>query len=85
MSRPAVGLIVNPAAGRDIRRLVGAASVMPNHEKAAIVRRALLGLEAVGVDTILHLNDGAGIVAAALEPRSRPARAGRPPAAGRRG
>jgi predicted polyphosphate/ATP-dependent NAD kinase len=67
VSRPAVGLIVNPAAGRDIRRLVGAASVMPNHEKAAIVRRALLGVEAVGVDTILHLNDGVGIVAAAMD------------------
>jgi predicted polyphosphate/ATP-dependent NAD kinase len=63
----AVGLIVNPAAGRDIRRLVGAASVMTNHEKSAIVRRVLRGLEAAGVDRVLHLHDGSGIVAAAVD------------------
>jgi len=62
-----VGLIVNPAAGRDIRRLVGLASVIPHHEKAAIVRRVLRGLEAAGVDTVLYLPDGVGIVAAALD------------------
>ncbi|MGH7748890.1 MAG: NAD(+)/NADH kinase, partial [Candidatus Dormibacteria bacterium] len=64
-----VGLIVNPAAGRDIRRLVGAASVMTNHEKTAIVRRVLVGLEAAGADRVLHLRDGSGIVAAALDGR----------------
>jgi predicted polyphosphate/ATP-dependent NAD kinase len=62
-----VGLIVNPAAGRDIRRLVGAASVMPHHEKAAIVRRVLRGLEAAGVERVRYLPDGAGIVAAAAD------------------
>ena len=68
MSRPAaVGLIVNPAAGRDIRRLVGAASVMPHHEKAAILRRVLRGLEAAGIEHVLYLPDGAGIVAAAAD------------------
>jgi predicted polyphosphate/ATP-dependent NAD kinase len=65
----AVGLIVNPVAGRDIRRLVGAASVMPNHEKSAIVRRVLAGLEAGGVTQVRFLDDGAGIVAAALQRR----------------
>lgn len=63
----AVGLIVNPAAGRDIRRLVGAASVMPHHEKAAIVRRVLRGLEAAGVERVRYMPDGAGIVAAAAD------------------
>lgn len=67
MSASLVGLIVNPAAGRDIRRLVGLASVIPHHEKAAIVRRVLHGLEAAGVDTVLYLPDGVGIVAAALD------------------
>jgi predicted polyphosphate/ATP-dependent NAD kinase len=62
-----VGLIVNPAAGRDIRRLVGAASVMTNHEKSAIVRRVLRGLEAAGVERVLHLHDGSGIVAVAVD------------------
>ncbi|HVS42938.1 MAG TPA: NAD(+)/NADH kinase, partial [Candidatus Dormibacteraeota bacterium] len=64
-----VGLIVNAAAGRDIRRLVGAASVMTNHEKSAIVRRVVCGLEAAGVDRVLYLVDGSGIVAAALDGR----------------
>ncbi len=68
MSEPAtVGLIVNPAAGRDIRRLVGSASVVPHHEKAAILRRVLRGLEAAGVGLVRYLPDGAGIVAAAAD------------------
>jgi predicted polyphosphate/ATP-dependent NAD kinase len=69
-----VGLIVNPAAGRDIRRLVGLASVIPHHEKAAIVRRVLRGLEAAEVDTVLYLPDGVGIVAAALDGMRRTVR-----------
>ena len=60
-----VGLIANPAAGRDIRRLTAHASVVPNHEKAAIVRRVLHGLAATGVERVRYLADRAGIVAAA--------------------
>ena len=60
-----VGLIVNPAAGRDIRRLVGGASVMPHHEKAAILRRVLRGLDSAGVARARYLPDGVGIVDAA--------------------
>jgi predicted polyphosphate/ATP-dependent NAD kinase len=62
-----VGLIVNPAAGRDIRRLVGAASVMTDYEKSSIVRRVLRGLEAAGTEGVLFLHDGVGIIAAALD------------------
>lgn len=62
-----VGLIANPAAGRDIRRLVGLASVVPNHEKAAIVRRVLAGLAAAGVTEVGYLPDPAGIVVSALD------------------
>jgi predicted polyphosphate/ATP-dependent NAD kinase len=69
-----VGLIANPAAGRDIRRLTARASVVPNHEKASIVRRVLHGLAAAGVDTVVYLADNAGIVAAAVD-------GGRPPLA----
>jgi predicted polyphosphate/ATP-dependent NAD kinase len=69
-----VGLIANPAAGRDIRRLTAHASVVPNHEKASIVRRLLHGLAATGVDTVVYLADNAGIVAAAVD-------GGRPPVA----
>jgi predicted polyphosphate/ATP-dependent NAD kinase len=69
-----VGLIANPAAGRDIRRLTARASVVPNHEKASIVRRVLHGLVAAGVDSVAYLADNAGIVAAAVD-------GGRPPLA----
>ena len=69
-----VGLIANPAAGRDIRRLTARASIVPNHEKASIVRRVLHGLAAAGVDTVVYLADNAGIVAAAVD-------GGRPPLA----
>jgi ATP-NAD kinase N-terminal domain len=62
-----VGLIANPAAGRDIRRLTARASVVPNHEKASIVRRLLHGLAAAGVDTVVYLADNAGIIAAAVD------------------
>jgi predicted polyphosphate/ATP-dependent NAD kinase len=62
-----VGLIANPAAGRDIRRLTAHASLVPNHEKASIVRRVLHGLAAAGVDTVVYLADNAGIVAAAVD------------------
>jgi hypothetical protein len=61
-----VGLIANPAAGRDIRRLTAHASIVPNHEKAAIVRRVLHGVAAAGVDLVMYLADNAGIVTAAI-------------------
>jgi len=67
-----VGLIANPAAGRDIRRLTAHASIVPNHEKAAIVRRVLHGLAAAGVDLVLYLADNAGIVAAAVDGATPP-------------
>jgi predicted polyphosphate/ATP-dependent NAD kinase len=68
----AVGLIANPAAGRDIRRLTAHASIVPNHEKAAIVRRVLHGLAAAGVDQVAYLADNAGIVAAAVDGATPP-------------
>lgn len=69
-----VGLIANPAAGRDIRRLTAHASVVPNHEKAAIVRRVLHGVAAAGVDSVAYLADNAGIVAAAVDGATPPLR-----------
>jgi predicted polyphosphate/ATP-dependent NAD kinase len=52
-----VGIIANPASGKDIRRLVAHGSVFSNHEKVNIVRRVLLGLDAMGVDTVLTMPD----------------------------
>jgi len=55
MSSPLVGIIANPASGRDIRRLVAHGTVFDNNEKAAIVRRVLLGLEAVGIQRVVYM------------------------------
>lgn len=63
---PPVGLIANPVAGTDIRRLVGQASGVPMHEKVAIVRRVLRGLAAGGVETVLYMPDIAGLAHAAV-------------------
>jgi predicted polyphosphate/ATP-dependent NAD kinase len=41
-----VGIIANPASGKDIRRLVSHATVVNNNEKVSIVRRLLLALYA---------------------------------------
>ncbi|MBM4340976.1 MAG: ATP-NAD kinase [Deltaproteobacteria bacterium] len=61
-----VGIIANPASGKDIRRLVAYGSVFDNQEKVRIVRRVLLGLLAVGVDQICYMPDYFGIVERAL-------------------
>jgi predicted polyphosphate/ATP-dependent NAD kinase len=56
-----VGIVANPAAGRDIRRLVAQASVFPIAEKRNMVTRAFSALGAVGVDEVLLMPDGAGL------------------------
>ena len=57
-----VGIIANPASGKDIRRLVAFGSVFDNQEKVRIVRRVLLGLAAVEVDQVCYMPDYFGIV-----------------------
>ncbi|MDP3874368.1 MAG: NAD(+)/NADH kinase [Methyloversatilis sp.] len=60
--RPAlVGIIANPASGRDIRRLTSRASVFPNAEKASMMVRAIAGLEAAGVRDVMIMPDSGGI------------------------
>src|SRR6266568_8249387 len=67
MSSPLVGIIANPASGRDIRRLVAHGTVFDNNEKTAIVRRVLLGLEAVGITRVAYMPEhDFGIVPRAL-------------------
>lgn len=56
-----VGIIANPASGKDIRRLVAHGSVFDNEEKVNIVRRVLCGLDAVGVERVLIMPDSYGI------------------------
>jgi hypothetical protein len=61
-----VGIVANPAAGKDVRRLVAHASTFDNLEKVNIVRRVLLGLAGAGVDEVLYMPDAFGIVPRAL-------------------
>jgi len=61
-----VGIIANPASGKDIRRLVAHATVVNNQEKVSIVRRLLLSLFAAGVDRVEIMPDHFGIGVRAL-------------------
>ena len=60
--RTLIGIIANPASGKDIRRLVAHGSTFDNNEKINIVRRVLLGLDAAGVSEVAYLPDTYGIV-----------------------
>ena len=57
-----VGIIANPAASKDIRRLVAQGRVVPDWEKVNIVRRVLLGLEAVGAARVVAMPDSSHLV-----------------------
>lgn len=65
MGQPSVtvGIIANPASGRDIRRLVSHASVFPTAEKANMVQRVLAALGALGVPRVVMMPDLTGICA----------------------
>jgi predicted polyphosphate/ATP-dependent NAD kinase len=56
-----VGVIANPASGRDIRRLVAGASVFGNADKAGMVLRLLAGLGSTGVERVLMMPAGDGL------------------------
>lgn len=62
-----VGIIANPASGKDIRRLVARSSVFDNNEKVNILRRVLIGLEAVGVRRVIVMPDYFGLGERALD------------------
>ncbi len=61
-----VGIIANPAAGKDIRRLVAYASLTGNKEKTDLLRRIILGIDSTGVDEILVMPDYYGLGSRAL-------------------
>ncbi len=64
-----LGIVANPASGKDVRRLVARASVFDNPEKQAIVQRVLAGMEGILAGTkwrLAHLDDGHGIVRQAI-------------------
>ncbi len=52
-----IGIIANPASGKDIRRLVSHATVIDNNEKINIVERIVLGAQALGVKKVYVMPD----------------------------
>ena len=61
MATVSVGVVANPASGRDVRRLVTGASVFDNAEKGAMVHRLMAGLGAAGVDRVVMMPAGSGV------------------------
>ena len=61
-----VGIACNPASGKDVRRLTARASVFDNQEKAAIVRRAIVGAMAAGAREFRYVPDTHEIASSAL-------------------
>lgn len=66
-----IGIIANPASGKDIRRLVSYATTIDNQEKVNIVKRIVLAAQAMGVDTIWFMPDTFQIGWAVIEDLSR--------------
>lgn len=63
-----IGLIVNPSAGRDIRRLTGGASVVDNYAKRRVAECVLHGLTVVSdPPTTTLMPDKAGIAESVVE------------------
>lgn len=52
-----IGIIANPASGKDIRRLVSHATVVDNNEKVNIVKRIILAAQGGGVEKIYLMPD----------------------------
>lgn len=52
-----MGIIANPASGKDIRRLVAHGSVFDNNEKVSIIRRVLSALDSLGVERAVMMPD----------------------------
>lgn len=61
-----VGIIANPASGSDIRRLTALGTVFGAQDKINIVRRILVGLDAMGIEQVYLMPDAFGIGAEAL-------------------
>ncbi|MCG0276194.1 MAG: NAD(+)/NADH kinase [Thermosediminibacteraceae bacterium] len=62
-----IGIIANPASGKDIRRLVAHATIIDNNEKVNIVKRIILASQELGVNKIYIMADTFNIGHKAIE------------------
>lgn len=66
-----IGIIANPSSGSDIRRLVSFATAYDNSEKLNIVKRIILGAQAMGIDKIYIMQDSYHMGKKAIETLKR--------------
>ncbi len=52
-----IGVIANPASGKDIRRLVSYATTIDNNEKVNICKRIVLAAQGMGIDEVFFMPD----------------------------
>ncbi len=71
MTSGTVGIIANPASGKDIRRLVAEATTVSTQDKIGILRRLLQGLAAAGVERVLLMPDERRMARQAVQSRAR--------------
>ena len=71
MTDTLVGVIANPAAGKDIRRIVSQGRFISNQEKVNTLTRVMAGLEAAGVRRVVFMPDIAMLGAAASAEASK--------------
>lgn len=70
-----VGIIANPASGRDVRRLTANAGLFSSTDKVSVIQRLLAAFGATGIEQVLMPTDMIGIAAAVQKnSRSRQAR-----------
>lgn len=58
----AIGIIANPASGKDIRRMVAYGNAYDNSDKMSIVQRIMLAASVTGIDAVYYMNEYYGIV-----------------------
>lgn len=78
MGTAQVGIVANPAAARDIRRLTADGASVTTNDKVNILKRVLAGLASVGVEQVVSMTDLSGISAGLHAARDRPSAAGWP-------
>jgi len=66
MNENAVGIIANPASGKDIRRIVTYSSPYDNQEKVNIIRRICMALHACGIRKIYYMPEYYNIIPQAI-------------------
>lgn len=66
-----IGLIVNPASSKDIRRIVALGRVVPTEEKVNLVARFLAGIGGGPTVEVGALDDSAGVTRRAVEVAGR--------------